>query len=187
MAEGVAPSYVEVFEPAYEPEPGACRCPRCGFYDGWNHVAVRSAPGLVIVGWRCPSCGHEWGFESRPDEEPPGFSAWMDKSHPFWRDAPLGDEGLQSHIALLRNTYAAGCAAAEQLRSFLAGIIEAIAPEPDAGDTCRVCSCHDAEWDEAHSPDCAYLLARHALGLPEIGVGDKWPADGEIPQGTDGR
>jgi transposase len=59
----------EVFESVYgEPEPDARRCPRCGFYNGLNYVAVRSTPGIADFGWRCPSCGHEWGFEVLGDE-----------------------------------------------------------------------------------------------------------------------
>jgi hypothetical protein len=53
-----------------EPERDARRCPHCGFYDGLNHAHTRSVPGVVDVGWRCPSCGHEWGFEVLTDSPP---------------------------------------------------------------------------------------------------------------------
>ncbi len=45
-------------------------CPKC-HKKGPNHAAFRQGPGvidgveqhIVDIGYRCTSCGHEWGFE----------------------------------------------------------------------------------------------------------------------------
>ena len=51
------------------------KCPNCGAeggYNGEHEAAVRNIEvgrvegikrNMVDVGWRCWSCGHEWGFE----------------------------------------------------------------------------------------------------------------------------
>ncbi len=67
--------------------------------------------------------------------------------------------------------------AVTSLRTALANLVEAVAPEQDAGEICPVCLCTMPEFDEPHASDCAYLVARQLLGLPEMGL--QFPADDE--------
>ncbi len=61
------------------------------------------------------------------------------------------------------------------LSTALANLVEAVAPEQDAGEICPVCLCTVPEFDEPHAPDCAYIVARKLLGLPEMGT--QFPGD----------
>ena len=67
----------DLSEPApVTPDPDARPCPKCGHFCGRNHPAVRQGSrvivgqtvGIVDVGWRCPQCGYEWGFEILTEE-----------------------------------------------------------------------------------------------------------------------
>lgn len=46
----------------------------------------------------------------------------------------------------------------------LTALVIALDPEPEAGDLCRVCCCTDPEYDEPHTSDCAYMVARRLVG-----------------------
>lgn len=79
-------------------------------------------------------------------------------------------------------------AVAPDLFMALTNLVIALDPEPDEGSTCWVCRCEDSEYDEPHSGDCAYMLARRLVGRgPEEDAGPALIGDlGERARGIDG-
>jgi hypothetical protein len=57
-----------------------------------------------------------------------------------------------------------------KLQASLLALVIAIDPD-ESGGTCRACQCEDAEYDEPHSMDCAYMLARRQLGRGPVEEG----------------
>lgn len=60
--------------------------------------------------------------------------------------------------------YLAASATAPEMFAALTNLVVALDPQPDEGSTCWACRSEDAEYDEPHSPDCAYMLARRMIG-----------------------
>jgi hypothetical protein len=56
-------------------------CPMCGAegkgHNGEHEPAIIQGKGtfydlpanIILMGWRCWKCGHEWGFEFEPEKE----------------------------------------------------------------------------------------------------------------------